>query len=404
MMSIDEARRFLREFDHCSHPLAVDYLNTALFRLLVTLNMMPKLSGDIRVLELGAAPYFMTCLLLHHFPYRLELANEPDRLKQDGGHVRLVNRHRQLEYEFDYKAFNVEADRFPYEDSTFDAILYCEIIEHLMHDPTHSLYEIHRVLKPGGYLLLSTPNPFRYANYIRFLSGTNIYPPFSGYGPYARHNREFSTSELRSLLRSCHFEIDQMITAYDPAYHVPTKVDKLAHWLYRRGVLRDKMDVIHLRARAIDGPIYRYPPELYLDVHSYQRILNDNIEMGVNDEAQLGTGFYKLECWPPHIRWTDKSARAKLLAQGQATLKLRFYSGPKELERQVTGTVTVGGMVNPFDVAAGQWVELSFPAPPLKNAPLEVEINLDRSWVPSEVLGMSDTRPLGIAVQRIWLE
>ncbi len=404
MMTAQEAREFLTGFDHGSHPLAVEYLNVALDRLLVTMDLVPNMDSGARVLELGATPYFMTSLLLHHFPYQLELANEPGREKYDGGTVRLTNRGRGLDYSFQYKGFNIETDRFPYDDGSFDMVLYCEMIEHLMHDPSHSLYEIHRVLKPGGYLLLSTPNPFRYTNYLRFLAGTNIYPPFSGYGPYSRHNREFSAAELRLLLKQSNFEIETLITAHDPAYDHPKRLDGAMRWLHRRGFFREKMDVIHLRARAKERPIYRYPPELYLDVHAFQRIVNDNIEMGVNDEAQLGTGFYKLECWPPHVRWTERKAKAKLLASGHKLLGLRFYSGPKELARRVAGTVVVNGVDNRFDVGAGEWAELRFPVPEPGTGHVDVELKLDQSWVPWEVLGMSDTRPLGVAVQRLWLE
>jgi len=291
MMTAQEAREFLTGFDHGSHPLAVEYLNVALDRLLVTMDLVPNMDSGARVLELGATPYFMTSLLLHHFPYQLELANEPGREKYDGGTVRLTNRGRGLDYSFQYKGFNIETDRFPYDDGSFDMVLYCEMIEHLMHDPSHSLYEIHRVLKPGGYLLLSTPNPFRYTNYLRFLAGTNIYPPFSGYGPYSRHNREFSAAELRLLLKQSNFEIETLITAHDPAYDHPKRLDGAMRWLHRRGFFREKMDVIHLRARAKERPIYRYPPELYLDVHAFQRIVNDNTRDG---RQRRGTAWNRL--------------------------------------------------------------------------------------------------------------
>ncbi len=404
-MTPTEAREFLTGFDHGSHPLAVEYLNVALDRLLVTLDLMPQLPEGARVLELGAMPYFMTSLLLQRFPhFKMELANEPDRIKQDGGRVRLVNRKLGIDHSFTYQGFNIETDRFPYEDRSLDLVLYCEMIEHLMHDPTQSLFEIHRILKPGGYLILSTPNPFRYTNYVRFLRGQNIYPPFSGYGPYSRHNREFSAQELRLLLKQCDFEIEELITAYDPAYDHPARLDKAARWLFKRGLLREQMDVIHLRARVGEKPIYRYPPELYLDVHAYQRIVNDNIEMGVNDEAQLGTGFYKLENWPPYVRWTGPSARAKLLSQGQANFGIRFYSGPKEMNREVAGTLALNDTTHRFSVPAGEWAELRFPAPPIANGPLQVVIKLDKAWVPRDVNGSPDTRDLGIAVQRLWLE
>jgi 2-polyprenyl-3-methyl-5-hydroxy-6-metoxy-1,4-benzoquinol methylase len=44
----------------------------------------------------------------------------------------------------------------PYPDETFDAVLFCEVIEHV-EDDVAALREIHRVLKPGGRIVVSTP-------------------------------------------------------------------------------------------------------------------------------------------------------------------------------------------------------------------------------------------------------
>lgn len=48
-------------------------------------------------------------------------------------------------------------DPFPYGTDTFHAVLSKSVIEH-MHDPTNFLDEIHRVLMPGGVLILLTPD------------------------------------------------------------------------------------------------------------------------------------------------------------------------------------------------------------------------------------------------------
>lgn len=47
-----------------------------------------------------------------------------------------------------------------FANNTFDAIFYHHVIEHV-DNPTASLRELHRVLKPGGWLFTGTPNRHR---------------------------------------------------------------------------------------------------------------------------------------------------------------------------------------------------------------------------------------------------
>lgn len=45
----------------------------------------------------------------------------------------------------------------PHEDASFDTVISCETVEHVP-DPKLAIRELARVLKPGGRLLLTTPN------------------------------------------------------------------------------------------------------------------------------------------------------------------------------------------------------------------------------------------------------
>ena len=47
-------------------------------------------------------------------------------------------------------------EHFPFEDNTFDVIFTKSVIEHI-HDPTHFMKEILRILKPGGIFISLTP-------------------------------------------------------------------------------------------------------------------------------------------------------------------------------------------------------------------------------------------------------
>ncbi|MFB9721796.1 class I SAM-dependent methyltransferase [Planobispora longispora] len=45
----------------------------------------------------------------------------------------------------------------PLASASVDVVVFSEVIEHLV-DPDAAILELHRVLRPGGHLLLSTPN------------------------------------------------------------------------------------------------------------------------------------------------------------------------------------------------------------------------------------------------------
>lgn len=181
-----------------------------------------------KCLELGANPYFTTMLLHTFTKLDLTLANyfgpRPDGKCSQGVEYRdfATAERKSMVFEFDH--FNIEDAPFPYQEGTFDVVVFAEIIEHLLNDPLKVLREIKRVLKPGGMMILTTPNVARLENVARLISGANIYDPYSGYGPYGRHNREYNRHELALLLDYVGFKIENMFTADVHANHAPNFV------------------------------------------------------------------------------------------------------------------------------------------------------------------------------------
>lgn len=236
----------------------IGYLNLSLRRILVTLELIqPAPDSEGRLLELGANPYFLTLLLKKFSRYELTLANffgKGGPAEGYGTHVVSSRRYGER-HEFHYDHFNGEEAQFPYPDSTFDMVLNCEILEHLILDPTHLLCECHRVLKPGGLLLLTTPNVLAFQNLWRLGSGRNIYDLYSGYGVYGRHNREYTPSETISLVKGCGFSVNQVVL--EDIY----KHAGLTRWLKR--VRRYWRDNIFVVAQAHGRPIHSYPDRLY---------------------------------------------------------------------------------------------------------------------------------------------
>jgi SAM-dependent methyltransferase len=184
-------------------------------RFAYTFGLVGDLTGNC--LELGANPYFTTILLRLFSSLRLTLANYfGPGLNPIGAQtvtVRDPSSGERHSHTMEFQHFNIEEGVFPFASASFDVVLFCEIIEHLQTDPIKVLLEIKRVLKPSGYLILTTPNVSRLENVCRMLTGANIYDPYSGYGPYGRHNREYNKDELARLFAFCGFDLQTLFSA-----------------------------------------------------------------------------------------------------------------------------------------------------------------------------------------------
>ncbi len=80
----------------------------------------------------------------------------------------------------------------PFDDASFDAVVAGELFEHLQF-PDTLVAEIARVLRPGGVLVGSVPNAYRFQSRLRFLLGQ---APEDD----PTHLRMFSPAALRDLL------------------------------------------------------------------------------------------------------------------------------------------------------------------------------------------------------------
>ncbi len=122
-------------------------------------------------------------------------------------------------FECEIDLFNAEKDPFPYPDESFDTVLCCELIEHLVEDPMHMMSEINRILKPGGHLVLTTPNIGSLRSISGILLGYHpaffpayIRPRKAGEEAEARHNREYVPMEVQHLLTDSGFAMVRLET------------------------------------------------------------------------------------------------------------------------------------------------------------------------------------------------
>lgn len=191
------------------------YVQADFERFIYTLSLIPP-KAEGRILEIGANPYFTT-LLVRKFRPSLNMS----LVNYFGGDTHQASQQVAFpgfdgtpeEIELPYYNANLEMSELPFETASFDIILFCEVLEHLTLDPLHAMLELKRVLKPGGRLVLTTPNAARLENVAAFIEGRNIYDVYSKYGAYGRHNREYTRHELAMLLRHCGLTIETFFTA-----------------------------------------------------------------------------------------------------------------------------------------------------------------------------------------------
>lgn len=67
---------------------------------------------------------------------------------------------------FPFKLGDIQ--KIPFKDKSFDVITVIEVIEHVK-DPNKALDELHRVLKKGGVIILTTPNNHTFFKVFWFL-------------------------------------------------------------------------------------------------------------------------------------------------------------------------------------------------------------------------------------------
>ena len=174
------------------------YVGADLARFLMSVQLMGDAPGDI--LEIGSNPYFISRLIAARFPESpLSMTNyfgfPGRRITQ-----RVLDAAGNEVASFTSEIVDTETEPLPYGDESFDTALLCEVIEHLIKDPVFQLAEIARVLRPGGRLILTTPNVARRNNRVRLAEREGIYDPYSQYGPHGRHNREYTAAELFELV------------------------------------------------------------------------------------------------------------------------------------------------------------------------------------------------------------
>lgn len=193
-----------------SSPESRVYVATHRDRLVRTLEITPPGTPGDRILEMGAYLQITPALKtrLGYGEVRGCYYGQLGRVD----HKEIVSAEGER-FACEIDLFNAEKDCFPYPDAHFATVLCCELIEHLFEDPMHLMSEVNRVVKPGGHLVLTTPNIASMRGIAAILQGYHpgffhayIRPAAGGFVD-ARHNREYTPREVRKLLESAGFDV-----------------------------------------------------------------------------------------------------------------------------------------------------------------------------------------------------
>ena len=144
--------------------------------------------------------------------------------------------------------------RLPYPSDSFDVITCLDVIEHLDQD-SRALAELHRILRPGGYIFLTVPAyQFLWTNHDEILW----------------HKRRYRRGPLSTLIRSVGFEIVK--SSYFYSFLIPP------------AVILFKLKLIFHHGRAKTTVIPPWPINLLLS-------LACNIERKIIEFMSLPTGI-----------------------------------------------------------------------------------------------------------------
>jgi SAM-dependent methyltransferase len=159
-----------------------------------------------RIVDLGAGIYWFDLLVQRMGP-EVVLVDDFG----GGGGVDLADRSPALKFVDRYRTeFGMEVieqnfidEPLPFPDGSVDAITCFHSLEHWHHTPKPLFAEIRRVLKPGGCLILATPNAANIRKRVHVIFGANIWSPLEEWyhdTPHFRgHVREPIVRDLHRL-------------------------------------------------------------------------------------------------------------------------------------------------------------------------------------------------------------
>jgi hypothetical protein len=167
--------------------------------------------------------------------------------------------------------FNGERALITCEPGTYDVVTCFEVIEHMPVDPMGLMGNINRALAMGGHLILSTVNCASLTSIRKILAGqtAQLYGHYNiGLSPN-RHNREYTTRDLKRTVTSAGFKIVKTAVPYVFSKEDKEFIAKLKDAGLSNSFLGDDTVIL---AEKVSDEIVRFPSHLYVGGNDELRV------------------------------------------------------------------------------------------------------------------------------------
>lgn len=258
---------------------------------------------------------------------------------------------------------DIERDPLPSENGLYDLVLGGEVLHRLAVDPLFFMAEAARVLRPGGRILLATPNVTGHRGMRRMLDGdapyrSGAFVPTGGV--HGRHNREYAPREVAALGEAAGFVTERLLTA---DLHDEPLDPEVAALLTERGSVALRGETIlyvgrleaHRPARRPEG-LYRGDPR---QLSGRLRLLDRDPATG---STRIGVENRSPAVW--HARGEGRIGLRLDWADGRGTLAHigGYRAFPAALDRGQSTEITLPLDPGPPDAAGGTIIVALFQA------------------------------------------
>ena len=162
-----------------------------------TSSALPMIETGDRIIDIGCGEGSLGVQIHDRYRevYGIDISEEAVRIAKQNGIIA--------------SRVNLNVENAPFSDSFFDAAVTLDVIEHVF-DPIRFVREIHRVLAPGGYVVISTPNIRKVQRILTLIKGRFPHTSYDPVGFDGGHLHYFTSQDLKDMLTANGFTVEMV--------------------------------------------------------------------------------------------------------------------------------------------------------------------------------------------------